>query len=57
MFKLILLNYVILPLVSSVEWELVADDLNTATFGLGSWQFKNACTGGGGTTTGSVGAC
>jgi len=40
-----------------VEWELVADDLNTATFGLGSWQFKNACTGGGGTTTGSVGAC
>lgn len=37
MFKLILLNYVILTSVFGVDWELVVDDLNTANFGMGSW--------------------
>jgi len=41
MFKLIMLNYVILPTVFGIDWELVVDDLNTATFGTGAWQFRD----------------
>ena len=37
MFGLILFHSSILPLVLSIEWELVVDDLNTANFGTGSW--------------------
>lgn len=55
MIKLILLNYVFLPLVLGVDWELVVDELNTATFGTGLWQFKNSCNGG--IVTGNVGTC